>query len=178
MYNHEIMEEEPTRPERLQAKESLAFIIPILEKYNIRWVITGGFAAYAYGVYRPLNDIDIDIDTHKDDPQFKRFLEELSPYITQPLEHFVDQNYDNHNFEITYKGQVVDICPMADLKIFDKDAHAYVPFYNGYPDVEGVAFEGMTLPLLSKRRVIQNKEMLVWRRESDEKDIAGLKALL
>lgn len=166
-------------PERQKAKEALAFIVPILNKYGFHWVITGGFAAYAYGVERPLTDIDIDIDTQHDDPRFRDFMNELIPYTTQPLEHFVDQNYDNYNLEVTVGGVVLDICPMADLKIFDKTSNTYVPFYSsGYPEVEQVDFEGLQLPLLSKRLVIANKEMLVWQRESDHRDIAGLKALL
>lgn len=107
--------------ERQKAKEALSFIMPVLEKYGFKWVITGGFATLAYGVDRPLTDIDIDIDTNKDDPKFKEFMTELAPHITQPLERLHDQNYDNYNFEITYGGQVIDICPMIDLKIFNKE---------------------------------------------------------
>lgn len=165
--------------ERLKAKEALAFIIPILDKYNFRWVITGGFAAYAYGVPRRLSDIDIDIETSKDEQRFGDFVTELTSYVTQPLEHLVDQNYDNYNFEITYNGQIIDICPMADLKIFYKERDAYEPFYkSGYPKIEEVNFEGIKLPLLAKELVIRNKEMLVWQRDSDNQDVAGLRALM
>ncbi len=89
--------------ERQQAKSALAYIIPILEKYKFRWVITGGFACYVYGIDRLLTDIDIDIDTDKDIQEFKSFLEEVETYISQPLENFVDENYDNFNFELNYK---------------------------------------------------------------------------
>ena len=165
--------------ERLTAKNALAFIIPILEKYNFRWVITGGFAAYAYGVPRELSDIDIDIETNIDDSKFKQFVAELAPHTTQALEHFVDQNYDNYNFEITFGGQVIDICPMTDLKLYNKETSTYEPFYkDGYPNIEETVFEGIKLPLLSKELVIKNKEMLVWQRDTDHRDIAGLKALL
>lgn len=74
-------------PEKLEnALAALRFIIPILERYNFRWVITGGFTCYIYGVERPITDIDIDIDASKNTPQFKKFLKELEPHITQPLE--------------------------------------------------------------------------------------------
>ena len=42
---------------------------------------------------------------------------QIAPFVSQPLEHFVDINYDNYNVEITYKKQVVDICPMAEMNI-------------------------------------------------------------
>ena len=164
-------------PDRLKAKEALSFIIPILEKYRFKWVITGGFATLAYGVDRPLTDIDIDIDTNKDDPKFQKFVEEVSPHITQPLEHLVNDSYDNYNMELTVAGVIIDICPMADLKVFDKGKKEYVPFYAGFPEHEIVEFEGLQLPLLSKRLIIENKE-LIMRDEWDKRDIEGLKALL
>ena len=87
------------------AIEALNFIIPILNKFHFRWVITGGFACFVYGVKRPLTDIDIDIDTSKDSPEFDDFLMQIAPFVFQPLEHFVDINYDNYNVEITYKNK-------------------------------------------------------------------------
>lgn len=165
--------------ERPKAKEALAFIVPILEKYGFRWCITGGFAAYAYGVDRPLSDIDIDVECSKDDAKFKEFYAELEPQMTQPLEKLLDQNYDNYNFEITVGGQVIDICPMVEMKVIDKATGTYQPFYEGgYPEVEIVEFEGLKLPLLSRRLVIKNKEMLAWQRDSDRRDMEGLKALV
>ncbi len=131
-----------------------------------------------YGVPRKLTDIDIDIETSKDDPVFAEFLKLVELRITSPLEHFVDQNYDNYNVEITVGGIVIDICPMAEMNILDKETNKYVNFYkNGFPDIEVVEFLGFKLPLLSKELIIKNKEMLVGREHIDQPDIAGLKAL-
>jgi hypothetical protein len=161
------------------ALAALKFIIPILAKYKFRWVITGGFAALAYGVNRPLTDIDIDIATSKDAPEFTEFLKDIGPYITQKLEHFVDQNYDNFTVEFVYGGQLVDVCPMAELKIFEKSSGTYELFYKeGFPETELVNFHSIELPLLSKELIIKNKEMLVWQREADKTDIEGLRKLL
>src|SRR3989344_2578860 len=161
-----------------KAVGALKYIVPLLRKYNFQWVITGGFACLAYGVKRPLTDIDIDINTAKDSPQFKLFTQDVKPYTTQDLEHYVDQNYDNYNLEVTYEGQVIDICPMAELKIFDRDTNSYIPFYHNFPNVQFVDFHGLDLPLLPKDLIIKNKEMLMWQRESDFNDIAGLRKLL
>ncbi len=162
-----------------KALAALNLVIPLLTKRKFRWCITGGFACYVYGVKRKLSDIDIDIDTTKDSTEFQDFLAELAPCITQSLEHFVDQNYDNYNFEITIGGQVVDICPMVEMEVFTKISGSYAPFYGGvFPDIEMVDFFGLKLPLLSKELVIKNKEMLVWQRESDIQDIKGLQELM
>lgn len=166
------------REDRQKAKQALQFIIPILEKYGFKWCITGGFAAYAYGVPRNLTDIDIDIDADKDSEEFKSFLKDIESYVTSPFVHWQDQNYDNWNVEATYNGQLIDMCPMNVMLIFDKKTNQYEPFYkDGFPEIEEVDFEGLKLPLLSKRLVIKNKEMLVWQRDSDRRDIDGLRAL-
>ncbi len=158
---------------------ALKHVIPLMQERDFRWVITGGFACYVYGVEREITDIDIDIDTTKEDPYFQSLQAELESYITQPLLHYVDQNYDNYNFEATFDEVVIDICSMAELKKFDKATASFMPCYpHGYPDVELVPFEGIELPLLSKRWIIKDKEQLIWQRESDIKDIEGLKRLL
>jgi hypothetical protein len=161
-----------------KAHDALSFIIPLIEERKMRWVITGGFAFYAYGVKRKLSDIDIDLDTSKDSSIFNEFMASLKLQMTQPLEHLVDQNYDNYNFEITINDQIIDICPMAEMNIFDKSLGTYQNFYkDGFPAIEVVDFFGLKLPLLAKELVIKNKEMLVWQRESDLADIRGLQAL-
>jgi hypothetical protein len=162
-----------------QALSALTTIIPVLEKYGFKWVITGGFACYVYGVPRELTDIDIDIDISGADPRFQEFVKELEPYITQPLEHFVDQNYDNYNFALTINEQLVDVCPMKEMKIINTATGKYEPFYDkGFPETETGTFFGMELPLLSRELIIKNKEMLVLKRESDISDIAGLHMLI
>jgi hypothetical protein len=146
-----------------RATDALNYIIPILEKYHFQWLIPGGFASLVHGVSRSLTDIDIDIDTSIEAPDFKRFLKDIAPFTTEPLHHFVDQNYDNWNVEAQYKGQLLDICPIAELKIFDQSIGQYRHFYaNGLPEPEIVSFHGLELPLLPKSLIIQNKEMLVW----------------
>lgn len=163
-------------PDQQKACDALSYIIPILEDLNLRWCITGGFACYVYGVPRNITDIDIDIEVSKDDPSFKKFLELVKPHITSPLEHFVDQNYDNYNVEVM---EILDICPMAEMDIFIKEKGEYENFYkDGFPDIEIAEFQGFKLPLLSKALIIKNKEMLVWQRESDFEDIEGLRALM
>jgi len=165
--------------EHQKAKSALKFIVPIIEKYEFRWVITGGFACYVYGIDRLLTDIDIDLDTSKDSSEFKHFMKDVESSISQPLEHFVDENYDNYNFELIYEDQIIDICPMADLKIFNQDKKTYVPFYQtDFPPIEFTDFEGFTLPLLSKQAIINNKEMLTLKDKWQIRDIAELRKLL
>lgn len=166
------------KTERLKAKTALTFIIPLLEKYKFKWVITGGFACYVYGVDRMLTDIDIDIEATKDSSEFQAFYEDVKTYISQPLENFIDENYNNYNFELTYQNQIIDICPMDELLIFNKETNDFDKFYkNGFPDIEHIDFEGFTLPLLSKQAVIENKEMLTKKDKWQQRDIDELRKL-
>ena len=159
--------------------EALKVLMPILEKYDFTWVITGGFAVIAYSIERPLSDIDIDIKCSKDDQKFKDFVEEMKPYTTQELIHWTDENYDNYNFEITIAGQLIDICPMHEMKVIDTTTGTYQPFYSeDFSEIETVEFQGLRLPLLPKRLIIKNKQMLAMQRDIDRQDIAALQKIL
>jgi hypothetical protein len=161
---------------------ALNIVTPLLRKHNLRWVVTTGFACHVYGVPRPITDIDIDVDGSKDDPAFQSLIADLGAYISQPLKHYIDGRYDNWNFEATIEGQVLDVCSMAEMKVFDRTCNEYVPFYAaGFPDVENRSFCGIELPLMSRAMVIHNKRMLLedldmepQYRDIHERDIAGL----
>jgi hypothetical protein len=161
--------------EEKTALDALAYIIPVFERLKLRWCIAGGFACYVYGVPRHITDIDIDIDTSVNDPVFQSLLKIVAPTITSPLEHYVDQNYDCHGIELL---DILDICPMRELSIYSKESDRYENFYkSGFPNIEFRSFQQLSLPLLSRALIIKNKEMLVLQRDTDFRDIAGLKNL-
>lgn len=160
-----------------QALHALEFIIPLLKDFT--WIISGGFAAYLHGVERSITDIDIDVLGSVHDANFQQLLQAVADYITSPLEHWVDQNYDNYNVELTVDGIIVDLCASKELKIINKQSGQYELLYKHMPfQAETVQFHGLELPIFTKQMIIANKEMLVWQRASDHKDIEGLKALL
>jgi hypothetical protein len=91
----------------------------------------------------------------------------------------VSSSYDNYNFELTYIDQVIDICPMKELFLFNSQSQTYESFYHGqFPDIENVLFHGFNLPLLTKSAIISNKEMLPDKDKWHQRDIDGLKSLL
>lgn len=160
-----------------KALEALKFIIPILKKYKFNWIITGGFACYVYGVDRPITDIDIDIEISKEDEDFNLFIKDVEPYVSQKLTHFKNEFYDNYNVELNYNNQVIDICPSKELKVYYKESGKYENIYNlfgGFPLSNVFKFNGLNLPLLPKKLIIINKEMII-RDKWDIRDIKGLK---
>ncbi len=164
-------------PSLEQVINALHLIVPLLEKTGHRWIITGGFACYVYGVDRALSDIDIDVDCAHDDLAFVTLLNDLQDYITQPLMHLHSDDYDNYNVEATYDGVILDMCPGDNLKLFDPATGGYERAYKtGFPIATKITFHGFNLPLLSKDRIITQKQQL--QRPVDAFDIAALQKIL
>lgn len=162
-----------------KALKALKYITPLLDKYKFKWVLTGGFASYIHGAKRSITDIDLDIFASKDDEGFKKFLEEILPYSKDGLEHFQDTNYDNYSIEIDIEGQIIDICPTKELMIFSEKENKFIsiPFYTKSFKPVIKHFEGLELPLLSIENIIENKDMLKWKRQRDLDDIKKLRNL-
>ncbi len=168
-----------THKENQKARKALNFIIPLLNIYKFDWVITGGFACYVYGVDRLLTDIDIDIDTSKDSPEFRNFLKDVKPHISQDLINYVDENYNNYNLELNIEGQVLDMCTMDELLVYNPKVSVFSKYYkDGFPEVENVEFEGFTLPLLSKEAIIANNKGLISQDKWRQRDIKALEKML
>lgn len=166
------------KPEEAKALDALRFVIPLIESRGFKWIVTGGFATYAYGVDRPITDIDIDIEAKNDDPKFQEFLAEAGKSFSLSGEHNQNDFYDNWSYEIDFEGQIIDICPSKNLFIKNKQEKAYQIFYpeGMLPEPEVVEWKGIKLNLLPKMLVIRNK-MMIMRDQYDQRDIDGLMKL-
>jgi hypothetical protein len=49
---------------------------------------------------------------------------------------------------------------------------------DGFPALEWLNLEGLSLPLQSKHEVLREKESRTWKRDTDLRDIVGLKRLI
>ena len=81
------------------------WIIGILKKNNIPFVITGGLAAKSYRSPRNLNDIDIDVH----DKDLNSILKEIRLYITFGPEQYKDERWDLLLLTLNHEGQDIDI---------------------------------------------------------------------
>lgn len=162
-----------------KARSALKYIIPILKKYDFKWIISGGFACYLYGVKRPIGDIDIDVEADKDDKKFKEFVEEVKEFATFPFQLWIDKNYDNWVMNVEIDGQVLSICSTENLKLFNKESGQYEIFYKrGVPKPVIILFKDLKLPISPKKWVIQMKEALAKKKPIDRKDISEMKKLM
>lgn len=76
--------------------EALQWIVGILEKHNVPYQISGGFAARLYGATRPINDIDIDI-AHDG---FEKILPEVREYIFFGPADYKDEKWDIYEMQL------------------------------------------------------------------------------
>lgn len=103
--------------------EALKWMVNLLNKHNIPYQISGGFAAKIYGSTRPLNDIDFDIPEDK----FELLLPEISQNIIYGPAQYVDGKWDAYLMTINYKGQEIDICGSSKTKITSRDRKVWIP---------------------------------------------------
>lgn len=95
---------------------ALRWILEILERHEIEYQITGGFAAKLYGSLCELHDIDIDIPN----ASMQKILPDVAEYITYGPAHFRDAKWDMQLITLNYKGQEIDIGGIDTLRISNK----------------------------------------------------------
>lgn len=162
-----------------RAYSALRYVTPFLKKRRLKWLISGGFACYLYGVKRPIGDIDIDIEADKDDENFKKIIEDVKEFTKFPFQLWIDKNYDNWVMNVVVSGQVLSICSTKNLKFFNKKSGRYEVFYKkGIPDPEMIGFNDLQIPLLPKSLVIKMKEGLAKKKQIDKNDIVEMKKLI
>lgn len=162
-----------------KAKAALEYIMPLLKKYNFKWCISGSLACYLYGVKRPITAIDIDVETTKDDPNFKKLLEEVKEFTKLPFQLWIDKNYDNWVTDVVVNGQYLSICSTKELKLFNKETGKYELFYkNGIPTPVLFGFEGLKIPLAPIDSVLRMRQSLAHKKGVIEKDIKALQRLI
>jgi hypothetical protein len=165
--------------EREKAKAALEYIMPLLEKNHLRWCISGSLALQLYGVNRPIEAIDIDVESSRDNPEFQALLKEVEDHVELPFQLWKDKNYDNWVTDVVVGGQLLSICDTADLKMFNSQGEAVLFYPEGkIPDPVMVEFEGLQLPLAPKESVLRMRKALAHKKPSEEHDISEMERII
>jgi hypothetical protein len=138
-----------------KTKSALIWITDILNKYQVPFQISGGFAAKMYGSPRPLNDIDIDIPKEK----FEKILEDVKEYIVEGPEDYRDEKWDLYLMTLNYHGQEIDI-GSADIKIYDSAAGVWIPFTTNFEKSVWKEVAGIKVPVMPKEELVFYKKYL------------------
>ncbi|MEK7095317.1 MAG: hypothetical protein AAB917_01525 [Patescibacteria group bacterium] len=137
-------------------EKTFKWIINILNKHNIPFVISGGLAGKSYGSPRPLNDIDIDIH----DQDFVHILDDIRPYIIFGPAHYQDERWDLLLATLNYEGQEIDISGGDTLKICDVRTGEWKFNPTNFFNVEQREIFGIAVPVIAREDLITYKSML------------------
>ncbi|HTE48414.1 MAG TPA: hypothetical protein VK675_00720 [Candidatus Paceibacterota bacterium] len=138
-----------------KAVNAIMWITDILNRYNIPYQISGGFAAKIYGSPRPLNDIDIDIP--KD--SFEKIISGVKEYIIDGPCDYKDKKWNLYLMTLNYKGQKIDI-GSAHIKIYDDKSGAWRPFTTNFKKSVWREVAGRKVPVMPKEELIFYKKFL------------------
>lgn len=138
-----------------KTKNALIWITEILNKHQIPFQISGGFAAKVHGSPRPLNDIDIDIPKEK----FQEILTDVKEYIISGPKDYKDKKWNLYLMTLNYGGQEIDI-GSTDIKLYDNESKSWLPFTTDFGKSEWREVAGMKIPIMSKRELIFYKKFL------------------
>jgi hypothetical protein len=137
-------------------RESLQWIISILEKHNIPFQISGGLAAKIYGSTRPLNDIDIDIPQDR----IADILDDVKEYVTYgPIQH-KDEKWDVYLMALERNGQEFDISAADNAKVYDDKQNIWISIPTDPSQENWVEYSGMKLPVMPKEELVAYKVYL------------------
>src|SRR3989344_5295540 len=97
-----------------KTKEAFQWIVKILRKNNISFLINGGEAARIYGSKRELADIDIDISKR----DFNKLLPQVQKFIKHKPKIYQDNHWKIYMMTLQYKNQLIDIGAKEKALIF------------------------------------------------------------
>jgi len=97
-------------------KQALIWITKILNKHKLKYEVTGGLAARAYGATRPLYDIDIMLA----EEDFDKIIPDVKKYIVEGPHQSKTKIWDCYFLELKYKGIIIEFGGAYKTKFFDK----------------------------------------------------------
>ncbi len=151
-------------------EKAFLWITDILEKFGIKYKISGGFVARVYGVNRELVDIDIEVK----DEDIRIIREQVKPYIMYGHKRYLDENWDLELMTLNYEGQEIDIAG-TNAKIFNKQTEKWEDNSSSLDSVEMKEVFGKKVPIESLQSLIAYKSNL--RREVDLEDVRQLQEI-
>lgn len=136
--------------------KALHWIVEILNRHNITYSISGGFAAHLYGSTRPINDIDIDI-SEKD---FEKVYSEVKDFLFLGPTHYTNAKWDLEVMKLRYYDQEIDIGGAFEAKIFDDILQEWIHSPADFLKSKKFDVDGITLDVIDPNDLIEYKKLL------------------
>lgn len=145
-------------------KAAFHWIIGILKKHRVPYLIEGGLAAKIYGSRRELVDIDIVIPEKK----FKNILTDVKKYIVFGPEQYRGEGFDIFLMTLKYRGQLIDVAASR-AKLFNKKKKRWVNADDNLHKYRTKIVFGERVRIIPKKDLIAYKSKL--QRRVDKIDI-------
>jgi hypothetical protein len=136
--------------------KALKWIVEILNRKNISYEISGGFAAKLYGSTRNLNDIDFDIP----EENFMDILKEVRPYVIAGPEDINDGKWDMKIMTLNFCGQEIDIGGAYKARMSNKERTKWINIPADFSRNKKIEVEGLILNVISPEELIEYKKEL------------------
>ncbi|MBI5456615.1 hypothetical protein HY969_02645 [Candidatus Kaiserbacteria bacterium] len=136
---------------------ALRWILELLQRNEVEYQMTGGFAAKIYGSPRSLNDIDIDLSVKS----FPTIVPEISEYITFGPARFKDGKWDMDMITLNYQGQEMDLSGIDnDPRISNQARTEWIPYLSEISRKLKLKVEGMDVWVMHPRALAAYKKEL------------------
>ena len=142
--------------EEVKIKNTLVWIIDILNRKKIPFQISGGLAAKIYGSPRELNDIDIDIP----EENFIDIYKDVKAYIVYGPDQYKDEKWDCYLMTLNYLGQEIDICGTNNTRITSKDNKTWLSLCSDLKNVNYQKYLDIIIPVIPRQKLIDYKKHL------------------
>jgi hypothetical protein len=149
-------------------EEAFRWIVGILEKHQISFQISGGFAARMYGVSRELADIDIDV-LEKDLSILYSHVKDFAIYGPT---RYQDEHWDIFLMTLQYEGQEIDIGGVDTRRLFDKVSMQWIDTPVDFMKAVKKEVYGIFVPIISLTELLTYKKLIG--REVDLEDVTAL----
>ena len=141
-----------------KTKVAFIWIVSLLRKNKIPFLLSGGEAARLYGTKRRLADIDIDI--HR--KNFDKLIPLVKKYIKHRPKFYKDKQWKIYIMTLTYDGQLIDIGAKEHTMIFDHLRKKWVRLHENFALRKMKYVYGMRIPVEDRTELINDKKQL-WR---------------
>jgi len=135
---------------------ALHWIITILNKHNVSYIISGGFSAHLYWSNRRVNDIDIDIA----ESDFEKILADVREYIIFGPAQWIDEKWDLQLITLNYFGQEIDIWGASQIKLFDDILEQWLPMPANLNSHQKMVVECLEVNVVNPYDLIRYKSLL------------------
>lgn len=136
--------------------DALKWITGILDRHEVPYQAAGGLAARCYGSTRPLHDIDLYVPGRA----MPELEEELKEYIEFGPSHHKDNEWDLVFMRLNYNGRQIELGDADRTRYFDSGSGRWVDEKIDFESSRILEFQGIKLPVIPKRRLIEYKQRL------------------